>query len=286
MKMRMLKRPEAILLGLLWICSCGKKAPQPAPAIQAEAVPQATPAEAEVVANPPHEVVSPGQAVSSSDAPETCGKNQVSLMPVRRSDSAVPVAEFAAVHDFLSRTQPPPGQSWERFYALKNKLMNRYASSDPLPPGFLQLMLSLAGDRQTELVTRAYAIQYLGLGLYAGASRDRRIQIERTLEQCAAEYDSCIGGTALLAAYRLWRRHDAFGKERLKELVQAPLANERADRATRATALRLAGMLGCADGVVRVAETARWRSGIEASALQAAWRDLRLAGQPACKRCF
>ena len=218
-----------------------------------------------------------------NSSPPACANP--SGISVGRSGIA-PIREIESACKYLALSHPPAGQSWQSFYARKNKLMSRYTSQGSLPPGFFDLMVGLAADTNTEAVTRAYAIQHITHNLYAGASKDRKQQIEQILGQGAMEHQSLIGGTSLLAAQYLWQKHDAFGKDWLIIAVRQTLADGQADRSTRATALRLAGMLGDEAAVVEQSCSGQSMVGIEAATIKAAWRQLRLPGAPKCESCF
>ncbi len=275
-----------------FVSSCSRK--QPEPAAQQEPVTE-TLWKAPTQESSNEDTLSLPVAASIVAAKEpVVAQEKIGISPAHGNPSGVlaakaqmtTVREMEDVYNYLVLSRPPAGQSWQSFYARKNILMSRYASRSPLPAGYFDLIVGLAADKNAELVTRAYAIQHIARGLYVGLPEDGRRQVERVLEQAAMEHQSLIGGTSLLAAQYLWQKHDAFGKDWLIVAVRQTLADGQADRATRATALRLAGMLGDEVSVLEQVGSGRVMVGIEAATIGAAWRQLGLPGAPKCESCF
>jgi len=275
-----------IIIGIASSCSKEPAGPEARNNIRSEDL------QSPVLADPANKAgeIGPTKPMEPKPATQDEGKGQMASVNLAgmppQNFGTIPVNELEAAFNYLALPQPPAGQSWHMFHARKNEMMSRYAFQSQLPPGFYDLMLGLITDTNMDIVTRAYAIQHASRGLYAGVSKDRRRQIELVLEQTAMEHRSCVGGTSLLAAHHLWQRHGVFGKDWLSVAVQQTLADSQADRATRATALRLAGMLGDEATVAEHASSKQALYGIEAATLKAAWRQVGLPGAPGCEPCF
>lgn len=152
-------------------------------------------------------------------------------------------AETQALHAYLlsPATFGPQNRAQENW--LRNTLLDKLTESPTLPAGLVSVLVAIYQDPAQDIVMRDYAVQHI-TPVYARAGAEEKAILQQTLWQAAAETDSSIAGTALLALRDLAQDNHEFDKTQLGEAALKLAGDDLCGELSRITALQICGRMG------------------------------------------
>ena len=165
------------------------------------------------------------------------GKNQSTISKIKSVD-LIPLdlsyAEQKTAIEFIKNSPNGTGE-----YVVKNNLMNRLVAQNKPIPNMNEAFISIASDKNQDIVVRAYALQHLR-PLY---EKKQDIAIKVFFYEAMKEEDTEVAGGAMLALHYLMN-HEEYGSEFDRTLViqQAKkiALNDLANNNNRITAIQVA----------------------------------------------
>jgi hypothetical protein len=172
--------------------------------------------------------------------------------------------EVEAVYAFLREPHAEDGNQVGQ--VLKNDLMDALCAQTPLPIDLRTLFAEIYRDRNEDTVIRDYAIQHVALLFErlddppASQSSDvasAKQKLEQVLWEAAAETESGIAGTALLALGRLSQNDNSLERSRIASTAMHLAQDESASEATRISALQVCARLEARESLPLLVQSAR-----------------------------
>jgi hypothetical protein len=134
------------------------------------------------------------------------------------------------------------GREGEEIHVLKNDVMKLLGRQPAPDPDLAATLVAIFRDRAQDPVIRDYAIQHLGAG-YAAVPDATRQDVRDALWEAAAETESHIGGTALIALESARAADRSVETADLSRRLVTTLADPRASPAARIAALGVSAMV-------------------------------------------
>lgn len=188
---------------------------------------------------------------SSVDLPErlkpiiqnrTARDYSIRIKAIQAVESNLSGDEVDALCDFLRDNGPQNERDRNYDLAVKNEILSLLRGLEPPPLDLTDFLIITFQDKGQDIVMRDYVLQHLA-SWYPKADVSERQIIQRTLWQATAETGTSIGGTSLLALYRIAQSDPEVDTVRIAQRALKFASEEQCGELTRTTAIQLCALL-------------------------------------------